>query len=303
MGDMEQQPGTSDIGQKPSETPEVGAPTGDIEVVSSEPAQIEPEENGPATRIDRSPLVGSEGHLLPLILSGLIATIMTVCFIAGVESIFPGPAPVPERSSGSEAGASVPSDSADSTTDTDSGVDSEPEGGAATPESAPTEPSACIDVHHALPGRSLLASIRPTGLTAGFAAATDASADDRPGPFGRTVILIRFVVVLMLGVGCGLVALGGLALSLDRPLGSVPGALVRMMACAWIASLALLIPAPAPWMLAPIHYAAAGLLLWGSMMFFFRLQPRTAGVLLGGSVSLLAVTVLGSSVVLWAAWG
>ena len=117
------------------------------------------------------------------------------------------------------------------------------------------------------------------------------------------MILIKFVVVLLLGVGCGVVALGGLALSLDRPLGSIGTAVSRLLACAWLGSLALLVPSPEPWLLTPIHYGLAGLLLWGSLMLFFRLSPRNAAILLGGTVSLLAVTVLGSSVVLWAAWG
>ena len=42
---------------------------------------------------DRRPLANSGQYLLPLILSGVIATIMVVAFVSGFESIFPAPAP------------------------------------------------------------------------------------------------------------------------------------------------------------------------------------------------------------------
>ncbi len=99
-----------------------------------------------------------------------------------------------------------------------------------------------------------------------------------------------------------MVVLGGLALSLDRPLGSLPTAISQMLACCCLSTLALLVPAPTEWLLAPIHYVVAAIIFWASTIIFFRLAPRSAGFLLGGTMALLAVTAIGSQIVVWATW-
>ena len=283
-----------------------------VEVASPAPhaATTPPAERDPVQ--DRRPLANSGQYLLPLILSGVIATIMVVAFVSGFESIFPGaPAPVTP--------ATVPattSEAAGTTAPPAEGSDTKPAPSTAPPaasetsdEAAPadskagSEPGDSSEKKTSGRQKLLFSPFLASLVLVQPAEAPDAASSDRPGPFGRLMIYIKFVVLILLGVGCGMVALGGLALSMDRPLGSPATAASRMFLAGWLTTLALLIPAPYTWMLEPLHYIVGALIFWVSIKFLFRLSFQQAAMLLGATMSLLAITVLGSWVVLWAAWG
>lgn len=284
MQEHEQRPGINDIDQPTASAPKEMAASSD-----------RPEDAAPTAAGPRVPMAPAGGHLLPLILSGVIATIMVVAFVAGFESIFPSPAVEVAPSE------PVPPSPAESAPADPPAPDREPATGNVNTEqgAAPDEAGA-----HRLPGGShtLLASLLPV-LDAGAGPPEAGSGGDRPGPFGRFLTFVRFLILVMLGVGCGLVALGGLALALDRPLGCLATASSRMLLAGWLTTLAFLVPAPWPWLLDPLQYILAGVIFWVAVRMLFRLDFQQAAVLLGGTMSLLAVTVLGSWVVLWAAWG
>ena len=88
----------------------------------------------------------------------------------------------------------------------------------------------------------------------------------------------------------------------DRPLGDFKGAFSRVCLSCWIATLALFVPISEAWLRDLIHYAVAALLFWLMGMLILSLSPRLSGTLLGGTVALLAVTAIGSRIVVWATW-
>jgi hypothetical protein len=328
MQQHEQRPGSDDIDHSTDSSPE-SEPASEAtstrpEIVASEPVDGEASEVSPTSPAskhqtantgisqDRRPLAKSGEFLLPLILSGVIATIMVVAFVSGFESIFPSavtpvvaPATTPEpaaptppttNDSNASDARTAPTTTPPAAADDSDDSTPDPDAGSKVPESSDKKTSRLRSAVFS----PLLASLV---LVAPAEDSSAASATDQPGPFGRLMIFIKFVVLILLGVACGLVALGGLALSLDRPLGSLATAASRMFLAGWLTTLGLLIPAPYIWMLEPLHYILACVIFWVSMKFFFRLSFQQAAMLLGGTMSLLAITAFGSWVVLWAAWG
>ena len=132
--------------------------------------------------------------------------------------------------------------------------------------------------------------------------ASAGSGSDRPGFFGRIILFVKFLVLVCLGSCLGILALGGIALMVDRPIGHFKVACSRVCLCCWISTLALFVPSPEPWLRDLIHYASAALLFWIAGMLLLRLSPRLSAMLLGGTVALLAVAAIGSRVVVWATW-
>ena len=106
MHEDEQRPGSNDIdnsgdsaaeGDAGSEHPvphEVDPPE-EVDPKPEVPTPVPAAVQSPAPSAggtDRKPIAVAGHHILPLVISGGVATIMTVAFIAGVETIFPVPA-------------------------------------------------------------------------------------------------------------------------------------------------------------------------------------------------------------------
>ncbi|MED6306982.1 MAG: hypothetical protein VX563_03165 [Planctomycetota bacterium] len=300
---------------------------------------------------DRTRLISGENWTSPLIASGIIALVMAISFLAGVDSIFPVPPP-PSSSTSVEAPSaeSSPATSADQATmpvpatappnpETTPPAKESPSPKAETPppgtsgdsrdpSPAPdakgetTDPKASSatqapDASNAPPAASSggktsyledtrLRGPEETRLLLARVSILEASGGggtgDRPGFFGRLVLFVKFLFLVCLGTVLAVVALGGIALMSDRPLGDFKAAAARVSLCCWISTLALFVPSPEPWLRDPIHYASAALLFWISGMLLLRLSPRHSATLLAGTVALLAVTAIGSRVVVWATW-
>ena len=296
---------------------------------------------------ERPRLIIGENWTSPLIASGIIALVMGISFLVGVDSIFPvPPSPTPAMSDDASGSESNPATSAD---EAPKSASSNSEATPPTkPASTPTvgtqppgasgdsgDPSPASDTKGETPGSKAPpagpapdASKAPPGAPSGgktsyledtrlrgpgeprlllarvaIIAASDGGEDgDRPGFFGRLVLFVKFLFLVCLGTVLAVVALGGIALMSDRPLGDFKAAAARVSLCCWIATLALFVPSPEPWLRDPIHYACAALLFWISGMLLLRLSPRHSATLLAGTVALLAVTAIGSRVVVWATW-
>ena len=302
MQENTQQPDPVDIGHSETSTSE------DVPVRAA-PADPKASGRSRSGKDVRRPLAPAGHHLVPLFLSGLIATVMVVAFAAGFESIFPSPASatVPDTSEKATAPAveegtqkAAPVKPPETSVPTDTATpDPEP-----STEADPAKSTTEDTTSRREGGRpvGLLASLLPIPDDASPGTSSEARGPDGPGPFGRLVVFLKFAILILLGVGCGLVALGGMALMLDRPLGSVLTAASRMLAAGWLSTLALLVPAPYTWMLDPLHYLLAGAIFCGSMIVFFRFSVQQAITMLGATMALLATTAFGSWVVIWAAW-
>ena len=304
---------------------------------------------------DRARLVSGENWANSLIASGIIALVMAISFLVGVDSIFPVPQPPPSATSGEAPGSeSSPATSADQAVD--QAAESAPATAPSNVESAPPakeaptpnsetpppatsrdsgDPAPATDAEGGTPGSEATSakqapdaakapSKSPSAGTTSrledtrlrgpgdqrlllarvsiLEASGGADAGDRPGFFGRVVLFVKFLFLVCLGTVLAVVALGGIALMSDRPLGDFKAAVARVSLCCWIATLALFVPSPEPWLRDPIHYASAALLFWISGMLLLRLSPRHSATLLAGTVALLAVTAIGSRVVVWATW-
>ena len=326
MQEHEQQSGSDDIDHSTDSSPD-SKPASEVTSVPSPEADLKQDDGGTVSASpklrdtkqshgktsaggDRRPLAKPGEFLLPLILSGVIATIMIVAFVSGFDSIFPSD-PVPATTPATTPESTAPTTPASSVAPA---AESETAPKASTPtdtEAAPPDPvdgatkSSESSEKKTSGGQAVLSSPFLASLVRAASVETPpaATSSERIGPFGRLMVFMKFVVLILLGVACGLVALGGLALALDRPIGSLATAASRMFLAGWLTTLALLIPAPYTWMLDPLHYIVAALIFWMSMKFFFRLSFQQAATLLGGTMCLLAITALGSWVVLWAAWG
>ena len=278
---------------------------------------------------ERKALVSSENWTTPMLASGVIAVVMALAFLFGVDSIFPSPHPVVAAVESAPAASSTESATpAESTTDSTAKDASPPESTAkpATNSAAPTAPSdppakpkeaapskesepapaSTKTSRGSTEGRSSapapLLLVHLVKSTSEEAAEASAEASDRPGFFGRLVLYIKFFILVCLSAVLAMVALGGLALMTDRPLGDFKGAFSRVCLSCWIATLALFVPISEAWLRDLIHYAVAALLFWLMGMLILRLSPRLSGTLLGGTVALLAVTAIGSRIVVWATW-
>ena len=296
---------------------------------------------------ERARLITGENWTNPLIASGIIALVMAISFLVGVESIFPvAPPPPSAMSDDASVSESNPATSADQSakpaasnseatppdkesstpkaetpppgTSGNSGDSSPaPDAKGGTPDSKGTPAGQAPDTSKAPseapsggktsysedtrlrdPGDPRLLMARVSILEASGVG----EAGDRPGFFGRLVLFVKFLFLVGLGTVLAVVALGGIALMSDRPLGDFKAAVARVSLCSWIATLALFVPSPEPWLRDPIHYASAALLFWISGMVLLRLSPRHSATLLAGTVALLAVTAIGSRVVVWATW-
>ena len=317
----EQEPGTTPIDHPAASTAEEASATS----VATPAVQVH-------VHSERIPLVSGENWTTPLIASAVIAVVMLVSFLVGVETIFPGPPPVEAPAAPAEVPVTTPAPTA---------TDAKPEGEsseAATNEStkkpdAPSSPSAATTEESSSPasGTSGDSGSEPApsktslqGVAAGESnpgtaplllsrlavssvaedadtAATD-DGGDRPGFFGRIVLFIKFFVLVSLSGVLASVVLGGLALVVDRPLGEFKAAISRVILCSWLSTLALFVPVSEAWLRDLVHYAVAALLFWITGMLILRLSPRLSGALLGGTVALLAATAIGSRIVVWATW-
>ena len=278
---------------------------------------------------ERKALVSSENWTTPMLASGVIAVVMAVAFLFGVDSIFPSPRPavasvesapaVPAAESATPAESTTETPAKDATKSestaqpaTNSGGEAGPSDPAPKPEEATpskeseSAPASTKTSRRSTEGRSSapapLLLVHLVESTSEEAAAASAEASDRPGFFGRLVLYIKFFILVCLSAVLAMVALGGLALITDRPLGDFKGAFSRVCLSCWIATLALFVPISEAWLRDLIHYAVAALLFWLMGMLILRLSPRLSGTLLGGTVALLAVTAIGSRIVVWATW-
>lgn len=316
----EQEPGSTPIDHPAASTAEEAAATS----VATPAVQVH-------VHSERIPLVSGENWTTPLIASAVIAVVMLVSFLVGVETIFPGPPPVEAPAAPAEVPVTTPASTA---------TDAKPEGEspeAATNESikpdAPSSPSAATSEESSPPatGTSGDSGSEPApsktslqGVAGGesnpdttplllsrlavSSVAEDADTGptddggDRPGFFGRIVLFIKFFVLVSLSGVLASVVLGGLALVVDRPLGDFKAAISRVILCSWLSTLALFVPVSEAWLRDLVHYAVAALLFWITGMLILRLSPRLSGALLGGTVALLAATAIGSRIVVWATW-
>ena len=227
---------------------------------------------------DRCPIAerGNEG--LPLGLAGMSAAILVVSFILGVQSLFPV---VQEDSVQVAPTPAVVAPTAPSSAAT------EVEDAPAT--ALPTTPPADSTGWRMPILSSTLAILEVPEVT-------DTTTTQ------RVMLFLKLAIIIFLATGCGLVSLGFVALSVDRPIASWPTAAARMLGCTWLAALGLLIPAPTAWLQNPMHLALIALFFWIITMLFFKISARAAATLLGGTMALLAITALGSQVVTWATW-
>ena len=310
MHEDEQQPGTESIDHQSASSATEAASISDASTTVN--VSVSPE---------RKELVSEGNWATSLLASGVIAVVMAVAFIIGVETIFPGPptaavsaesteAPVVEQpaTSASDAAKTDPKASpaskddgsketppASTETDPDPKTTQEP----ATPSKTSLEKS--IEAPP-LPSDPRLLLTRVVRVSASEDAANADSGSDRPGVFGRFLLFIKFLILVCLSAILAMVSLGGLALMTDRPLGDFKAACAKVLLTCWIATLALFVPSPEPWLRDLIHYAAAAALFWLAGMLLLRLTPRLSATLLGGTVALLAVTAIGSRIVVWATW-
>ena len=117
-----------------------------------------------------------------------------------------------------------------------------------------------------------------------------------------TVFVVQFAVLLLIGVICGLISLGCLALISDRPFGDLKTGIIGVSACLWLSALALFVPAPERYLIDPIQYSVAGVILWISSSWLLGLGTRIGLSFSGGTVAALGIMALGSRVVVWATW-
>ena len=322
MHENEQRPGHDDIDNPIASSPE-DAPSvsGSEPVVGDDPEEKRSPEatskKRSASRVGKQKVPGAPfaphgAHLVPLFLSGFIALMMTIAFAAGFETIFPNPEAVssaaseapepvePAPESGGSAVKPVETPAPDEAQDRKPPAAEPATEGSPPPADSKPADSDRSDLRSSLFMGGALAVLSPPAIDGGASGA--ATGDQRPGPFARLLIFLKFTILVLLGAGCGLLALGGMGLVLKRPMGSIGTAASRMLAAAWLTTLALLVPAPYPWMLDPLHYIVAGTIFWASTMFFFKLNPSQAVTLLGATMALLASTAFGSWIVIWAAW-
>ena len=118
----------------------------------------------------------------------------------------------------------------------------------------------------------------------------------------RILDFVQFSVLLLIGVICGLISLGCLALISDRPFGDFMAAIIGISACLWVSGLALFVPAPEPYLSDPIQYSVAGIILWLSSSWLLGLGSRVGLSFTGGTVAALGIMALGSRIVVWATW-
>ena len=118
----------------------------------------------------------------------------------------------------------------------------------------------------------------------------------------RILDFVQFSVLLLIGVICGLISLGCLALISDRPFGDFMAAIIGISACLWLSGLALFVPAPERYLSDPIQYSVAGIILWISSSWLLGLGTRVGLSFTGGTVAALGIMALGSRVVVWATW-
>jgi hypothetical protein len=231
---------------------------------------------------DRRPIAerGNEG--LPLGLAGMSAAILVVSFILGVQSLFPVAQEDSVQVAPTPAVVAPTAPSSPATEEEDAAATS-------PPATQPTTPAADSTGWRMPILSSTLAILEVPEVT-------DTTTTH------RVMLFLKLAIIIFLATGCGLVSLGFVALSVDRPIASWPTAAARMLGCTWLAALGLLIPAPTAWLQNPMHLALIALFFWIITMLFFKISARAAATLLGGTMALLAITALGSQVVTWATW-
>ena len=306
MHEDEQEPGTDPIDHQSASSAAEGASISDASTTVN--VSVTPE---------RKALVSEGNWTTSLLASGVIAVVMAVAFIIGVETIFPGPPTAAVSAEATEAPVvEQPATSASDAAKTDPEAPPASEDAAskgAAPASTETEPNPKTTQEPVTPSKtSLEAPLRSSDsrlLLTRVVRVSDSedttnadSGSDRPGVFGRFLLFIKFLILVCLSAVLAMVSLGGLALMTDRPLGDFKAACAKVLLTCWIATLALFVPSPEPWLRDLIHYAAAAALFWLAGMFLLRLTPRLSATLLGGTVALLAVTAIGSRIVVWATW-
>ena len=319
----EQEPGTESIDHSSASTSEEAASSS----AAAPTVQVH-------VKTDRIPLVSATNWTTGLISSAVIAVVMLISFLIGVETIFPGPpqppapaeapaATAPSTADAPESAATAPKatteestppapseptkdtkDPAPSTDSTDSSKESAPakEADATTPSKTSLRGGSDGAVETAAAQPLLLSRLARSSAMVSADPSESEADDDRPGFFSRIVLYIKFFILVCLSAILASVVLGGLALVVDRPLGDFKAAVSRVILCCWISTLALFVPAPEAWLRDLIHYAVAAVLFWIMGMLILKLSPRLSGALLGGTVALLAATAIGSRIVVWATW-
>ena len=314
----EQEPGTDPIDHTDTSSSTEAPPTSSVAPTVQVHVQTE-----------RIPLVSATNWSSALIASAVIAVVMLIAFLIGVQTIFPGPPSVtasveapavtdtvapqavtddPPKATADEkpteakdpTPATKPADPADSSKES---VPAAPPAKDAT-AAPPTKTSTRGLGDHSISGARplLLSRLARSAAVADEVPSEAEASDDRAGFFGRIVLYIKFFILVCLSAILASVVLGGLALVVDRPLGDFKAAVSRVILCCWISTLALFVPSPEPWLRDLIHYAAAAVLFWLMGMLILKLSPRLSGALLGGTVALLAATAIGSRIVVWATW-
>ena len=227
---------------------------------------------------DRRPIAERGHEVLFLAFAGLSATILIVSFILGVQSLFPVAQEEAVDIAPAPAVVAPTAPSSTATNEEDAAATSQP----ATPPADST-------------------GWRMPILSSTLAILEAPEAPD-PTTMQRVMLFLKLAIIIFLATGCGLVSLGFVALSVDRPIASWPNAAARMLACTWVAALGVLIPAPTAWLQNPMQLALIALFFWIATWLFFKLSARATATLLGGTMALLAITALGSQVVTWATW-
>ncbi len=118
----------------------------------------------------------------------------------------------------------------------------------------------------------------------------------------RVLDFVQFTVLVLIGSICGLISLGCLALISDRPFGDLMSGIIGISSCLWLSALALYVPAPEEFLIDPIQYSVAGLVLWLSSTWILGLGSRMGLSFTGGTVAVLGIMALGSRIVVWATW-
>ena len=132
--------------------------------------------------------------------------------------------------------------------------------------------------------------------------ATIETGDDGVSTAVRILDFVQFSVLLLIGVVCGLVSLGCLALISDRPFGDFKTGIIGVSACLWLSALALFVPAPEFYLIDPIQYSVAAIILWASSTWLLGLGARVGFSFSGGLIAALGIMALGSRIVVWATW-
>ncbi|MBB47613.1 MAG: hypothetical protein CMJ33_03530 [Phycisphaerae bacterium] len=113
----------------------------------------------------------------------------------------------------------------------------------------------------------------------------------------RLLDFVQFSVLLLIGVACGLISLGSLAMISDRTFGGFTVGIIGVSTCLWLSALALFVPAPEHYLIDPIQYSVAAIILWGFSTRLLGLGVRVGFSFSGGPIAALGIMALGSRIV------